>query len=171
MEPVSVRPPPDEVAMNGHAHKQVGGPTGAVAAFALARKQTPAARIVETFGGYVGGVVGARLPDIIDPPTCPHHRSIGHGIVPVGLASRACLDRIPAWQEQLRRSAEEHSVAAAQTTDVWERLLHSLLELLCRVGAGMLAGIPAGYLSHLALDATTPAGLPLIAGRDARLDI
>lgn len=156
--------------MNGQTHEQVGGPTGAVAAFVLARKQAPAARIVESLGGYVGGVLGAKLPDIIDPPTSPHHRSIGHGVVPVGLASHALVNRIPAWQEQLRRNADEHSVAAAQTTGVWDRLLHSLLEFLCRVGAGTLAGIPAGYLSHLALDATTPAGLPLVAGRDARFD-
>jgi len=44
-----------------------------------------------------------------------------------------------------------------------ERLWQGLVELLCRIGAGALAGLLAGYCSHVALDALTPAGLPLLA--------
>ena len=44
-----------------------------------------------------------------------------------------------------------------------ERLWHALVELLCRLGAGALAGLLAGYGSHVALDEFTPACLPLLA--------
>lgn len=38
-----------------------------------------------------------------------------------------------------------------------------LWQALCRLGAGALAGLLGGYGSHVALDAFTPAGLPLLA--------
>lgn len=43
------------------------------------------------------------------------------------------------------------------------RLWHTILASLWQMAAGALAGALAGYLSHLALDATTPKGLPLVA--------
>jgi len=44
-----------------------------------------------------------------------------------------------------------------------ERLWQAVLELLCRLGTGALAGLLGGYGSHVAPDAFTPAGLPLLA--------
>lgn len=35
--------------------------------------------------GLVGGAVGGILPDIVDPPTDPFHRGIGHGIMPLAI--------------------------------------------------------------------------------------
>jgi membrane-bound metal-dependent hydrolase YbcI (DUF457 family) len=126
---------------------------------------------VEIAGGYFGGIVGARAPDVFDPPTSPRHRDLGHGIVPVGLVVVALLRVLPAWQAELRTVADRHRNAAARSENRWTAAIHSLIELLCRFASGAVAGIVAGYVSHLALDAMTPAGLPIIAGRDVRLDI
>lgn len=44
-----------------------------------------------------------------------------------------------------------------------QRLWQAVLEILCRLGAGALAGLLGGYGSHITLDAFTPARLPLLA--------
>lgn len=55
-----------------------------------------------------------------------------------------------------------HAIAKAEQQRP-ERLWQAVLELLCRLGAGALAGLLGGYGSHVAFDAFTPAGLPLLA--------
>jgi len=49
----------------------------------------------------------------------------------------------------------------AQSTPA--RLWHAVLEFFFRLLAGAVAGALGGYSSHLALDASTPRSLPLIA--------
>lgn len=157
--------------MNRRAHESAGGAVGAFAALIATPGAAWRDRGVEIAGGYFGGIVGARAPDVFDPPTSPRHRDLGHGIVPVGLVVVALLRVLPAWQAELRTVADRHRNAAARSENRWTAAIHSLIELLCRFASGAVAGIVAGYVSHLALDAMTPAGLPIIAGRDVRLDI
>jgi membrane-bound metal-dependent hydrolase YbcI (DUF457 family) len=38
-----------------------------------------------------------------------------------------------------------------------------VLSILNQLASGALVGFVAGYLSHLAMDFTTPAGLPMFA--------
>jgi hypothetical protein len=49
------------------------------------------------------------MPDIIDPPTSWNHRSVGHGVAPVGAAATALFKMLTDWQEKLRVHADaEH---------------------------------------------------------------
>lgn len=76
----------------------------------------------------IGGTVGV-LPDIIDPPKGPNHRSIGHSVAGgTGLSILGIgINENPNIQQPYK---------------------------------DFLTSMIASYLSHLALDAQTPAGLP-----------
>jgi hypothetical protein len=119
--------------------------------------------LLEAIGGLLGGRIGAKMPDIIDPPTSPNHRSIGHGVVPVVAGTAVAVRGLDRAQPKLRQRADRHAAARAQSSNRIAQLLHLLAEWACRIGAGVLAGIIAGYGSHIALDAFTPAGLPVLA--------
>lgn len=146
---------------NGAAHRRVGSISGGCAAAWAARAQTPAILLAETLGGIAGGIAGARAPDVIDPPTCARHRSVGHGIVPIGAAATALLRKLEEWQGQLRAFAESERSECAAATTFLAQAWHLALSLLAQLASGALVGFVAGYLSHLAMDFTTPAGLPI----------
>ncbi len=68
------------------------------------------------------------------------------------------------WEEYCRRrSACYRALRTAPGLDGLTRLLYGLAELFWCMATGFLNGLPAGYVSHLALDAFTPRGLPLLA--------
>jgi hypothetical protein len=46
--------------------------------------------------------------------------------------------------------------------DAWGCFWSVLRGVLCGVASGIVLGLPAGYLSHLALDSTTPKSIPLM---------
>lgn len=48
-----------------------------------------------------------------------------------------------------------------------EQLWAEVGEVIWTLLAGFLNGLAAGYVSHLLLDATTPRGIPILAGRAA----
>ncbi len=148
---------------NARVHKVSGGVAGAGYALIRAKGQSGGHVIIETFGGAVGGTLGGLAPDRLDPPLWPGHRSVGHGLVPVAVAGDAVRRRVDGWQQSLRAEAERHAQTAAAATEPLDRLLHGFLELLFRFLAGLAAGFAAGYISHVALDAFSPAGLPLLA--------
>ena len=145
---------------NGPTHRVAGGVAGGGLALARATGQPPEAVLIEVFGGVVGGVVGGRLPDIFDPATTPRHRSTAHsalaGLVVVGAALEDA-------RSYCRERADTYRRLKAQSgLNDGARLWYALLELVWQFLAGALTGLQAGYVSHLALDALTPAGLPLL---------
>lgn len=80
-----------------------------------------------------GGIVGAKLPDILEPAIHSHHRAFFHSLVMAGGIAWAI-------QKILSRSRETPG----------QRLFRAAV-----------LGIAVGYVSHLALDALTPRGLPI----------
>jgi len=148
---------------NGKEHREIALVVGAAAAFCCASDAPRDNAIVETIGGALGGYVGGVLPDVIDPPIHPGHRSLGHGVLPVGATAKYYVENVRAWQEELRRLARGYAQSAARANSESERTKYLLLETLCQLAAGFVVGIGAGYVSHLAMDACTPKGLPLLA--------
>lgn len=110
----------------------------------------------------IGAYFGARLPDIIDPPTSPNHRHVAHGAVNATIVGWVCLNSLDGWQHSLHAQADELSRSRQFLPDEDSRGNSAMAELLLRVGADGLPGLLAGYGSHLALDATTPRGLPWV---------
>lgn len=148
---------------DGRTHRAIGTIGGGGYALAKAQQQPPEHLALEVLGGLLAGNLGARLPDVFDPPLHPGHRALAHGVVPVVAAGRAAVGALDGWQAQLRDAAARRAALGASAATPLERLWHALVELLYRLGAGALAGLLAGYGSHVALDAFTPACLPLFA--------
>lgn len=132
---------------NRRAHQVVGTGVGIAWATYCARGQEDDNQALEVFGGAVAGFIGGRMPDILDRPTHPGHRDVAHAVAPVGTIASWYFVNLDGWQESLRAAACEYG---------------GIMEVLFRVAAGAVAGFGVGYLSHLALDATTPRGLPLL---------
>jgi hypothetical protein len=113
-------------------------------------------------------MIGAWLPDALDPPNHPHHRGIGHGcaaLMGVGffmVNSSATVDRLRSMAEKLRAQA-----GALRPDDQLRAVLLDAVGLLALVLAGSITGMGVGYASHLVMDGTTPKGLPLIGLADA----
>lgn len=148
---------------NRPVHLVSSGVAGAVFANYRARQVNAIQPFSEFLGGAAGGLMGGILPDVFDPPTHPGHRSLAHALIPVGAGSTAWIRALDGWQARLRGRADEYSRLQVRESDpvlkTWYGAVATALRMLC----GMLAGLVAGYLTHIVLDFATPRGLPLIS--------
>ena len=119
-------------------------------------------RFLEIAGGALGGAVGGLLPDLCDPPCQPNHRSLAHGVLPVLAGASVWSQGLTGWQANLRNNADAFAQKRAASVDPLLAALYALTEMALRVLSGAVAGLGAGYLTHVALDCMTPCGLPLI---------
>ncbi|MBK8265375.1 MAG: hypothetical protein IPK80_29100 [Nannocystis sp.] len=87
--------------------------------------------VVSALASGAGAMLTHRLPDIIDPPTSPRHRNVGHGVLPIGFASVTAYRAAQSVQNPIARR--------------------------------FLEGAAIGPAGHLLADASTPAGVNLIA--------
>ena len=144
-------------------HIATSVPAGALFAYHKAPENNELNRLLETAGGGLGGFLGGILPDRFDPPTHPGHRGLAHGLIPVAAGASVWAQNLNGWQQSLRIRADEYARLRAQATDPlllgWYVVAETALRLLC----GVLAGFGAGYVTHVALDFTTPRCLPLIS--------
>jgi len=148
---------------NGKAHAVIGIGTGAVGSLCVMHKNlTGLEMTVVAAGGAVGGYLGAKLPDILEPATNPNHRQFGHSFVfngtmtVAGYAGAKTLDfQIKAWTEQIKHKISE-------TQDPTTRLIWAALLFLVLFSGGFVVGLFAGYLSHVAADSMTPASIPVL---------
>lgn len=141
-------------------------PTSSLAGFLFslhdARREPPQAQVVEGIAGAIGGALGGKAPDQLDPPTSPNHRARAHGAA-LGaslLALRPRLGELACWLREQARGWDEQ--AALCSVDSLDRLACQVIALLCRALAGLLNGFYAGYICHLGLDLFTPAGIPVV---------
>lgn len=154
------------IMSNRRTHDIVGGVVGGAAAAAAAfdANQPLECILLEAFGGAIVGVAGSRLPDLIEPATSPRHRQTFHS---AGTALGVSLGAIAAqaqWAPRLREYAAEYEWRSAAATDPFSSFGWWILAVLCRMGAGAVAGLGGGYVSHLGCDALTPMGIPLLVG-------
>jgi hypothetical protein len=144
-------------------HGALGLAAGVLSAAYQAHNETGYRFLAEVIGGAAGGRAGSKVADIIDPPLHPRHRSVGHGVAQNATALAAYLEALPRWQAALRQLSERLRQARIELDGTAAKVLCGALEVACCLLAGFLAGFPAGHLSHLALDALTPFGLPVVA--------
>ena len=145
--------------MNKPVHTITG--VGAAIVQLMADEDAADLPLAEVLGRIVGGAWGSRGPDLIDPPTNPNHRGVGHAIVPVLIAFVLIARVMPEWQHALRSQAAAARTQAAALPS-GERWGYQCTASACEFLLGLIIGVPVGYASHLILDATTPAGLPLL---------
>ena len=122
----------------------------------------PAQVLTETAGGALGGVGGGILPDAVDRPTSPRSRAAAHSMAITGTVGYFLNEQLPEWQDRLRSRGHQYAELRAASPHPLSQIGYSLLEFLCYFLSGALAGLLAGYGSHLALDSLTPSSLPIL---------
>lgn len=155
---------------DGGTHQFVGVLAGGGYAAYRARGQQPADLWPEALGGIVGGLLGGSLPDSIEPATSSWHRDVAHswavggGILALGgmLATFESTCRERAAERQAIAVTVRNNVLVPALVDSPAPLAFSFSGFLCQFLAGFVNGLVAGYLSHLALDATTPRSIPFL---------
>lgn len=148
--------------MDGRIHRAVAVPSGIGVSLLQSQGQTLTGRIVEAAGAGCAAAIGASLPDRLDPPNGPDHRSWAHSILLAAGTAPVVANHLPATQLRLRAQAAAHAQAAQWATDPSVRIWHTLCEWFYLFLSGCVVGLAVGYGSHLALDAFTPRSLPLI---------
>ncbi len=118
--------------MLGIHHQFVGGLIGLLFGGWLVILGKPSVIVVACI---IFSIYFACLPDLIDPPTNPFHRSIGHNFISLILFGFVFLV----------------AISLAILFRWWPFIL--------------IASVSLSYLSHLFLDMITPMGLPLFVGK------
>lgn len=116
----------------------------------------------EAAGGAFGGAIVGILPDRVEPPIHPGHRSTAHALTPAIAAAALWTSRIDIWQTHARQLAAHHAWLRAVSSDPLVRAWHAFAESFLRILAGFIAGFAAGYVTHLAFDFGTPNCRPRI---------
>jgi len=139
---------------------RAGTAAGTAAGLLSAERVLPQLRAIYVVSAGFGGRVGGGLPDILEPALTPRHRDALHSVA-AGVAAGATM--VAGWRERLLNAATEADArAAAAPEGSWERLSEQVKSILWAALAGLLVGLAAGYLSHLALDAFTASSIPFI---------
>jgi hypothetical protein len=130
---------------------------GTITAFRMSESQPSDHRLHEVVGGFLGGLAGGRLPDVLEPPLNPNHRGFAHSVTATATILKAGQEYLECAQQWLRERADSLEARAAllPANSVVAALLR-LIATLCRIAAGFLAGLAAGYVTHVVLDAFTP---------------
>jgi len=138
---------------NRDLHLPAGAVAGVAHASYRAWGQPGPHLLAEATGGLVGG---------IDTPCSLRHRGEAHSMGITGTLGYFVNSQLPAWQESLRNEAQHYVQLRAASPFVLPQIAYGVLELILRFLAGGLAGLLAGYASHLALDSLTPSALPIL---------
>lgn len=149
---------------NRPVHDAVGLVAGGSFAFATSAGEPSLHRVIETIAGSFGGLVGSRMPDLLEPASLgPNHRQVAHSVVALGgLASflgTKALQSQAFCRAEASRALQE---ASCHEPGCWHRLWLELVALVFTILAGLIGGATVGYISHLVLDSGTPSGLPLL---------
>ncbi len=149
--------------MDGKTHRAVGAGSGFVVALVRSEGQDGWKRFVEGLGGGVGGYLGACAPDVLEPAVHSWHRSGCHSVTAGASVVLGAKRAVGAWEKKCRKMADDFETKRqAPGANDFHKALYLIIEVLLRMAAGVLSGAATGYVSHLALDAVTPRGIPLI---------
>lgn len=116
------------------AHRVVAG-AGIGIAIAYRESQTGESTAWPLLGGGLGTLLGT-LPDILEPADHPNHRQFFHGLLFASVLGYSGY-KLYKWKPE----------------EPWQEVARMVG--LIAIGA---------YLTHLAMDATTPKSLPMIGG-------
>lgn len=145
---------------NRKTHVMAGIVFGTAAAGYQARSLASENLLPELAGGCLGGILGGIAPDILEPAVHSWHRSVAHSGAG-GFSSAALIQKCASWQQRCRLEAQHHAQLKLVSQDDWIRFWHAVMTFLWALLSGFIVGVPAGYISHLVLDSTSPRGIPL----------
>lgn len=143
---------------DSRTHAVIGAAAGGGASLYFARKQQPADQALEFVGGMLSGFWSASWPDVLEPAVHPNHRGPAHAAIPNLVVWSAYSNKALELQEMLRQQSTTLAFQAQNSTGI-VAILDTVLAVIIRVLAGAVVGIPAGYVSHVAVDSFTPRGI------------
>ncbi len=149
---------------SGKTHGDAGMLVGGLCAAMRADLSDEGASL-EVLGGAIAGYVGGRLPDLLEPAHHPNHRDAAHSLGAACAAAGFAAKCAELSEECRRFSRRCFSAARGEDVGDLKRAFLRLLGMAARMLAGALAGAAAGFVSHIALDATTPRSVPLLVRR------
>jgi hypothetical protein len=144
------------------AHMLLGAAAGVGTAAFAARHQEGMDLFLEAVGGALGGLAGGVVPDLVEPAVDSWHRRLAHSYAAATVTSVGVHAGMSRLQVDFRARAERHRQFVRASVSFWDRLWHGIAASFWQLAAGVVAGLAGGYLSHLALDAWTPRGLPFL---------
>lgn len=147
--------------MNGAVHSAAGLAAGIGGVFYFGHREDRVVGLPEVIGGAMGGVVGGRLPDQIEPATSSYHRKFAHSAVLTGAGTYAAHEYLRDLRENLSAKALEYERLALESSDWLEQILYTAACWLAQLASGFVTGVVAGYASHILLDSFTPRGVPI----------
>jgi len=151
---------------NATTHRAHSTVAGAAVGLYLARDQAPDGALARLLVAVVAAQFGGALPDILEPGLHSWHRQTAHslaaggGLTWLGLAPTGGLrEKLGQWDLSARQLRGRRLALPPEHADrpkLWlqELAYHALI-------AGSY-GLAVGYVTHLAADAGTPRGLPLL---------
>lgn len=153
---------------NGPTHQLLGALSGAAAAHhyvasSLSPLERKAGTSMLVVGGLIAGGLGGRIPDLLDPPLHPNHRAFFHSVV-AGCAVAGAAALTVKKLGVLLAPPGASTVAVEPTGTASARRSHpaASVSLDQALVFALVLALLVGVLSHLAADAGTPKGLPLI---------
>lgn len=147
-------------------HLSAGVLVGIGAGLYVSRKHEGWPLVARLLGALPGSIAGAALPDIVEPAVHSWHRRSFHSWW--ALAGTAGVALGPPVGVRQWIAAREGAAAGARTRRDLLPAGHPecaglwLAEMLEHLLVGAASGLPAGYASHLVLDAASPRSLPPI---------
>ena len=156
---------------DGKTHTAVGIIAGGAAGAISARNERIEHAVAEFVGAVIGGALGGKVLDVVEPATTPRHRDVAHSLTANALLAIGVREWVPQSVEWLRGRANEVEQLAAKQTNQLMRVALEIGAVLIRVLAGVVVGVVAGHFSHAALDLTTPMGLPLLGAGGPSLSL
>jgi membrane-bound metal-dependent hydrolase YbcI (DUF457 family) len=141
-------------------HQIAGGSAGLLLAGIWSANNIGSAHPAILAGGVLGGLLGASIPDTLDPPNSPNHRGAGHSVAMASMISGVCATTL---SELISYAREEYRKVNAYVNQGYQPPLLAGLRLHALLLAiGIMVGIPAGLVSHLVLDSGTPDGIRVL---------
>lgn len=145
-------------------HCRAGLIAGGTAGLIRGQDQPKLVLLLETLGGAWGGWIGGQIPDWLEPAKGnPRHRGLCHSEIAVMGVLQLGKKAVRGWEGFFRDTAGRLEEEARQHPD---QVLHSVFRLLiagsCRIFAGFLAGLVAGFVSHILLDAATSTSIGIL---------
>ena len=148
--------------MDARKHRVVGVLAGGGIALGTRSAENGLELLIEMLAGMSGGALGAKFPDWAEPAVSSWHRGPVHSVTAASTTAVAATNGIAQLNQTVQQRITGLRLAKQQARTLEEQQQYTLEILFWLALVAFCKGAAVGYLSHVAMDATTPRGIPLL---------